>query len=152
SDASCTSRLRPCSSAAAPAPSTSSTKKGLVWVETASMTRWPPPPSPPPRLQAARPVPATAAAPRASMPRRLSRDLVMVIMVISLSRGARPPRGWGGSAGGLAAQHVEADGEGDHETDHDLLPERRDVEDVQAVADHGQEDRAHERAGGAPGA
>src|SRR5699024_6995768 len=153
SEASCTSRLMPCASASASAPSTSSTKKGLVWVETASMTRWPPPPSPsPPRLQAARPVPATAAAPRASRPRRLVMDLVMVIMAISLSRGAGAPRGWGGSAGGLAAQHVEADGEGDHETDHDLLPERRDVEDVQAVADHGQQDRAHERAGGAAGA
>ena len=87
SEASWISRVRPCASASACAPSTSWTKKGLVWVETASMTRSPAPSASPPRLQAVRVTPAAAAAVSANRPRRLVMDLVMVIMAISFVEG-----------------------------------------------------------------
>src|SRR5450631_555137 len=50
-------------------------------------------------------------------------------------------------SGSLSAEHVDADGHCDDETDDDLLPERGDVEQVQAVTNDGQDESADEGAG-----
>src|SRR5699024_2174547 len=47
-----------------------------------------------------------------------------------------------------ATYHVDADGECDHESDHHLLPESGDVEQIESVPDDRENQRADERSEG----
>src|SRR6476469_7044536 len=114
----------------------------MPWTRVSSILP-PGPPEPPSSPHAVTPPAATTAA-------RASPIALRIVCLSSCRRvgpAARPS-----VISRLAAPLVEIDGGDEHRPHHDLLPERLDAEDLEAVLQDGGDEHADDRAGDGPDA